>query len=68
MAFVPFSIFGASSTSSDIQHFQLDTGLLGAYYNARVGQALATQSNLVRAVDRSGPGSSATFPWTTARR
>ncbi len=54
MAFSPFSIFGASS-ASDLQLFQLDTELLGAYYNARVGQALAGRSNLVRAVDRFGP-------------
>ena len=54
MAFSPFSIFGASS-ASDLQLFQLDTELLGAYYNARVGQALASRSNLVRAVDRFGP-------------
>ncbi len=64
MAFSSISIFGTSNDRGfSVPLLQLDTGLLGAYYNSRINLALASSANLVRGADVNQFGPDVIPPW-----
>ncbi len=64
MAFSSISIFGTSNDRGfSVPLLQLDTDLLGAYYNSRVNLALASTASLVRGADVDQFGPDVIPPW-----